>query len=219
MTMRRAFMALAATSCVALAAATAFSAVDQWKAGVNYRLLEKPQAPTVKSGQIEVTEVFWYGCSHCAALDPTLEKWNTAKADYIEFVRVPVIWGAVHRQHAKLYYTLQALRRPELHGKVFEAIHQEGLALSSQDEVKARALQFAFCNRFGVSEQQFDAAYDSMTVAMNVRRAETLTQELRVDNVPLVFIHGKYVTSLSEAGGETQLISLINNLAAGEQKR
>jgi thiol:disulfide interchange protein DsbA len=219
MTMRRAFIAFAASTCAALVAATAYSAVDQWRAGVNYRLLEKPQAPTVQTGKVEVAEVFWYGCGHCAALDPTLEKWNSAKAEYIEFVRVPVIWGAVHRQHAKLYYTLQALRRPDLHGKVFEAIHQEGFPLSSTDDVKARALQFAFCNRYGVSEQQFDAAYDSMTVAMNVRRAETLTKELRVDNVPLVFIQGKYVTSVSEAGGETQLISLINNLAAGEQKR
>jgi thiol:disulfide interchange protein DsbA len=219
MIMRRAFLTFAAVSCAALVAAVAYSAVDQWRAGVNYRLLEKPQAPTVESGKVEVAEVFWYGCGHCAALDPVLEKWNTAKPDYIEFVRVPVIWGPVHRQHAKLYYTLQALRRPELHGKVFEAIHHEGLSLSSQDEVKARALQFAFCNRFGVSEQQFDAAYDSMTVAMNVRRAETLTRTLRVDNVPLVFIQGKYVTSVSEAGGETQLISLINNLAAGEKQR
>jgi thiol:disulfide interchange protein DsbA len=219
MMIRRAFLAFAATSCAALVASVAYPAVDQWRAGVNYQLLEKPQAPTVTSGKVEVTEVFWYGCGHCAALDPILEEWNTAKPDYIEFVRVPVIWGQVHRQHAKLYYTLQALRRPDLHGKVFEAIHREGFSLSSQDEVKARALQFAFCNRFGVTEQQFDAAYDSMTVAMNVRQAETFTRTRRVDNVPLVFIHGTFVTSVSEAGGEMQLISLINHLAAGEKQR
>jgi thiol:disulfide interchange protein DsbA len=219
MTMRRAFIAFAAISCAALFTVTASAAVDQWQAGVNYRLLEKPQAPTVKSGKVEVIEVFWYGCSHCAALDPTLEKWNTAKAKYIEFVRVPVIWGSVHRQHAKLYYTLQALQRPDLHAKAFEVIHHEGIPLSSQDEVKARDMQLAFVKRFGVTEEQFNAAYDSMTVAMNVRRAETLTGELRVDNVPLLFVHGKYVTSVSEAGGETQLIALINSLAAGENKR
>jgi thiol:disulfide interchange protein DsbA len=219
MTMRRAFIAFAAASCAALVTAAALPAVDQWRAGVNYRLLENPQAPTVKSGQIEVTEVFWYGCSHCAALDPALEKWNTTNATYIEFVRVPVIWGPAHRQHAKLYYTLQALRRPDLHAKVFEAIHGEGSPLSSQDEVKARAMQLAFVSRFGVNEQQFNEAYDSMTVAMNIRRAEVLTNELRVDNVPLIFIHGKYVTSVSEAGGEMQLIALIDNLAAGEKQR
>jgi thiol:disulfide interchange protein DsbA len=219
MTMRRAFIAFAATSCAALVAATAFSAVDQWQVGVHYRLVEKPQAPAVQGGKIEVTEVFWYGCSHCAALDPGLEAWNASKAKFIEFVRVPVIWGPAHRQHAKLYYTLQALQRPELHAKAFDAIHREGMPLSSQDEVKARAMQLAFVSRFGVSEEQFNAAYDSMTVAMNVRRAETLTNELRVDNVPLIFVNGKYVTSVSEAGGETQLIALINSLAAGEKKR
>jgi thiol:disulfide interchange protein DsbA len=218
MKMRRAFIAFAAASCAALVTATALPA-GQWRAGVNYRLLENPQPPVVKSGKVEVAEVFWYGCAHCAALDPALEKWNAAKADYIEFVRVPVVWGPVHRQHAKLYYTLQALRRPELHARVFETNHGEGFALSSQDDVKARALQFAFLNRHGVTEEQFDSAYDSMTVAMNVRRAEALTKEWRVDNVPLIFVHGKYVTSVSEAGGEPQLIALIDNLAAGEKNR
>ena len=53
-----------------------------------------------------------------------LESWKPSKPDYIEFVRVPVMWGPVHQQHAKLFYTLQALNRPDLHTKVFDAIHQ-----------------------------------------------------------------------------------------------
>ena len=94
-------------------------------------------------------------------------------------MRVPVIWGPVQRQHAKLYYTLQALRRPDLHTKVFDAIHQQGLALSARNEVEARAMQFAFLNREGVTEKEFDAAYDSMSVASNMLRAEEFTQEIR----------------------------------------
>jgi thiol:disulfide interchange protein DsbA len=207
-------------SLAALAAAGQAGAAEppgRWRAGVNYRLVENPQPPTVAAGKVEVTEVFWYSCGHCFALDPVLEDWKTRKPDFIEFVRVPVIWGPLHRQHAKLYYTLQALHRPELHPLVFQAIHTERLPLTDRDEMKARALQFAFLSRHGVTQQQFDAAYDSMTVASNVQRAETFTRTFHVDNVPSLFVNGKYATSVGEAGGEAQLLSLLTDLAASEK--
>ena len=69
------------------------SPLARWQAGTNYTLLEKPQPVKVARGKVLVTEVFWYGCPHCNALDPTLEAWKLSKPDYVEFVRVPVIWG------------------------------------------------------------------------------------------------------------------------------
>lgn len=222
---RRAF--LAAASMCALGIAGAFAVLhtagaaeppSKWRAGQHYKLLAEPVPPTVATGKVEVTEVFWYGCSHCFALDPVLEDWNRTKADFIEFVRVPVIWGPPHRQHAKLYYTALALRRPELHAKIFEVIHRDGVPLMDRDELAARAMHFAFFNGHGVSEAQFDAAYDSMMVATNIQRAETLTRRLGVDNVPMVFVNGKYGATVGMAGGEAQLISLIDSLAASEKR-
>ena len=191
----------------------------QWRLGVNYTLVPEPQAPSVPTGKVEVSEVFWYGCGHCYKLDPVLEDWNSKKAPYVEFVRVPVVWGPLHKQHAKLFYTLQALRKPELHAKVFDAIHKEGLPLADRDDLKAREMALGFLGTFGVTQQQFDAAYDSMTVMMNVQKAERLTQELAVANVPIIVIHGKYATGVSEAGGTSQLIALIDDLAAKEKNR
>ena len=109
------------------------------------------------------------------------------KPAFIEFVRMPVIWGPPHVQHARLYYTLQALRRGDLHSKVFDAIHQDGdmLAARTSDE-QARALQLAFLKQHGVTEQQFNAAYDSMpSRCNNVKRAETLTGRYEVGSVPV----------------------------------
>jgi protein dithiol oxidoreductase (disulfide-forming) len=216
---RREFIASAALSIAGLAVARiSDAAASPWQAGVHYRLVPSPVAPTVASGKVEVTEVFWYGCSHCFALDPVLEEWNARKASYIEFVRVPVIWGPIHRQHAKLYYTLLALRRPELHAKVFEAVHREGNAMSAREDVQARAMQMSFLAQHGVSEQQFGAAYDSMMVATNMQRAESYTQALAIESVPSIFINGKIATSVGEAGGEAQLLKLIDDLAASEKR-
>jgi thiol:disulfide interchange protein DsbA len=195
------------------------AALAQWKAGTNYQLLAAPQPTSVPAGKVEVSEIFWYGCGHCDALDPTLESWNTEKPEYIQFVRIPVIWGQPHRQHAKLYYTLQALRRPELHSKVFDAIHRNGLMLTARDDLEARAQHLAFLVGEGVTEKDFNAAYDSMSVASNILRAEELTRKYAVGNVPTMIVNGKYSTSVSEAGGTTQLLSLINDLAASEKKR
>ena len=223
MTARRAFIAFAASlaSMVAGAAEPAGAAdpLSNWRAGTNYRLLATPQPPTVASGKVEVLEAFWYGCSHCFELDPVLEDWKSRKPANVEFVRLPVVWGPMHRQHAKLFYTIQALNKPELHAKIFDAIHREHNMLSAQDEAKGRALQLEFLAKHGVTAESFNAAYDSMTVQVNVQRAQMLTSRLEVSSVPLLYVNGKYVTSVSEAGGNAELLQLINDLARSEKPR
>jgi thiol:disulfide interchange protein DsbA len=194
-------------------------AIGAWRLGTNYTLLETPVPPAVGAGKIEVVEVFWYGCGHCYALDPALESWKADKPEFIELVRVPVIWGPAHQQHAKLYYTIQALGRPDLHAKIFDAIHRGGKPLAAQSDEEARAMQMEFLKEHGVSEKNFNAAYDSMPVAANVQHARSLTEQYVVASVPLIIVNGKYVTGVGPAGGAPQLLSLINDLAASEKGR
>jgi len=210
---------LAVSSHPAAGAGATVPALSHWKAGTNYQLLASPQPTNAAAGKIEVDEVFWYGCGHCYALDPALESWKASKPAYVDFVRIPVIWGQSHRQHAKLYYTLQALHRPDLHAQVFDAIHKQGTPLSSRDDLEARAQQLAFLESKGVTEKDFNAAYDSMTVAVNLQRAELLTKHYAIANVPTLIVNGKYSTSVGEAGGTEQMLSLINDLAASEKNR
>jgi predicted DsbA family dithiol-disulfide isomerase len=56
-------------------------------------------------------------------------------------------------------------------------------------------------------------------VTASVQRAEELTEQYAVGGVPLLIVNGKYATSVSEAGSESRLLSLINDLAASEQQR
>ena len=194
-------------------------ALSRWKAGTNYQLLASPQPTNVAAGRVEVAEVFWYGCGHCYALDPSLETWNAGKAAYIDFVRIPVMWGLAQRQHAKLYYTIQALHRPDLHAQAFDAIHLHGMPLGAKDQVETRAMHLRFFESKGITEKEFNAAYDSMTVAANLERAEQLTRQYAIGSVPTLIVGGKYSTSLGEAGSTEQLLSLLNDLAASEKNR
>jgi len=213
--------ACAATPAAQPAAPTAApsQSSSQWQPGVHYTVLRYPGTPAVGKGKVLVNEVFWYGCSHCYALDPALEDWKQHKAGFIDFVRIPVIWGPAHRQHARLFYTLQKLGREDLHPKVFNAIHELHNPMMAATDEAARAMHLAFFKENGVTEKQFDEAYDSTEVAQKLVEAERLTGTYEVSAVPTMIVAGAYSTSVSQAGGEKQLLSLINDLAIREQRR
>ena len=109
----------------AVPAGATLPASTQWKSGSNYDVISPAQSTTVAPGKVEVLEVFWLGCPHCFALEPYIRQWLKTKPAYVEYVRVPVMWGPVHRAHARLYYTLESLGRDDLVEKVFAYIHDQ----------------------------------------------------------------------------------------------
>ena len=190
----------------------------KWKPGVNYDPLVPAQPTTVGPGKVEVVEVFWLGCPHCAALEPYIQSWLKNKPAYIDFVRVPVMWGPAHRAHAHLFYTIAALNRQDLVQKAFDAIqnqHQMLFAQSDDDTLKA---QVAWATSNGVKADDYTKAYNSFGVNSNLQRAEQLTQRYHVEGVPLIVINGKYTTDVAKANGQAPLIQLIDDLAAAEHK-
>jgi hypothetical protein len=116
----------------------------KWKAGVSYDPVVPAQPTSVPAGKVEVMEVFWFACPHCYALEPFLKAWRKTKPDYVEFVRVPVMWGPIHRDHAQLYYTLQQLGRDDLDDKVFETLHQQQNPLAGNTPEATFDLQLQF---------------------------------------------------------------------------
>ncbi len=204
---------------------TRLAAQDQlpagrWQAGRHYKPLVPAQPTNVAGGKVEVLEVFWYGCGHCAALDPFLENWKAkSKPANVEFVRVPVTWSPGHIMHARLYYTLQAVGRDDLHPKVFDTIHRGGNMLLGTDEPSTFRTQLAWAKANGITEKAFTDAWQGMAVAVKLQQAADLVRRYKVDNVPLMAINGKYTTSVGEAGGHEPLLALINDLAAAEKRR
>lgn len=191
-----------------------------WKPGVNYKPVVPAQGTSAEAGQVEVLEFFWYGCGHCYSLDPFLESWRKNKPANAKFVRVPVMWGTAHRSHGKLFYTLEALGKLDaLHTKVFDEIHQKGNYLAGNDEAASRRTQLAFARANGISEAEFNRAYDSFTVNSNLQRAEDLTRRYVVEGVPLVIVNGKYQTDVAMAGGNGKVLEVVNYLVAAEKRR
>jgi thiol:disulfide interchange protein DsbA len=192
----------------------------KWQAGVNYDPVVPAQPTSVGTGKVEVMEVFWLACPHCYALEPRIRSWLKTKPAYVEFVRVPVIWQDVHRAHARLFYTLEALGRDDLVEKAFETIHQDlenrVAPLVGQSDEETYRLQQQFAAQNGVSADDFSKAYNSFSVGSNLQRAEEITQRYHVQGVPFFVVNGKYSTEVAQAGSEPKLIELISDLAASE---
>jgi protein dithiol oxidoreductase (disulfide-forming) len=197
----------------------------KWQPGVNYDPVVPAQPTNVAPGKVEVMEMFWLACPHCYDLEPFIQGWLKTKPGYIEFVRVPVMWQDIQRAHARLYYTLESLGRPELFQKAFDTLHQ--LEQSGQPPLFGRSedetfkMQQSFAVKNGVSANDFAKAFNSFAVNSQLQRAEELTQRYHVETVPFIVINGKYTTDVGKAGGgreggEAKLIQLINDLAAAE---
>jgi protein dithiol oxidoreductase (disulfide-forming) len=215
----------AALERVAPLAAAAQLPGGKWKAGINYRPIVPAQSTDSSPGRIEVIEVFWYACPHCYAIEPYLNSWLKTKPANVDFVRVPVMWNEVHRAHARLFYTLQALGKEDaLHAKVLAAIfEQKNQLFVPGDAAATQAGQVAFAKANGISEADFLKAYNSFSVQNSLQKAEEIQTRYLIDTVPRFIVNGKYSTDVAMAGGskqegaEDKLFALLDDLVASEK--
>ena len=197
----------------------------KWTPGTHYRVVSPAQPTDVGSGKVEVLEIFWYACPHCYSLEPYIESWKKKKAPYIEFVRVPVMWGPIHRAHAQLYYTLKALGRLEaLNARAFQEVHrlvelQKPPLVTPGDDAETLHLMSNWAASQGISARDFSDAWNSFSVNKDMQTAEELTRRYRVEGVPLFIVNGKYITDVGMASGQANLVSLLDDLAASEKRR
>jgi len=216
-------------SAIAAAVAAATPAVStplpaRWVAGQHFAPLPTAQPVSVSPGTVEVAEVFWYGCGHCFALEPRIEAWEkNGKPDYVQVVRIPVVWNEVTREDARLFYTLEALGRlADLNLAVFREIHvnHNPLTIVAGNRVnpgatEKRTREFLLAN--GVSAEDFGKTYRSFGVESKIRQAENLSRRYMADHTPMVVVQGKYVTDVSMAGGIEPFLELVGALAAQER--
>ncbi|MCI0401414.1 MAG: thiol:disulfide interchange protein DsbA/DsbL [Gammaproteobacteria bacterium] len=171
-----------------------------------------PPQPTDAEGKVEVIEVFWYGCTHCYDFEPYLDQWLASKPPDVEFKRMPALFRNSWVAHARAYYTaLQLGVLDEIHDPLFNAIHQDKQRLD--DEASLRA----FFVSHGVSEEDFNKAYNSFTVDSNLKQALIMSQRYGIEGVPSMVVNGKYLTSATFTGSYQKLIEVVDELIEQEK--
>lgn len=184
---------------------------EPYKAGVNYEILPEP-VTTADPAKIEVVEVFWYGCSHCFAFEPTLKPWVAALPEDVNFVQVPAIWHPVMKLHARAYYTARALKvLDKLHEPIFEAMNLNKKKLNSEDEIAD------LFEAQGVDRERFLKVFNSKGIEMAVDLAASKQQRYRTQGTPEVVVNGKYRISSRENGSQEGMLKVAAYLIKKER--
>lgn len=190
------------------------TAESKYQAGQDYKILTTAQGTTSPPDKIELAEVFWYGCPHCYNLDPKLQDFVKKLPSDVSFVRIPVMWSAVHEIHARLYYTAQALNKlPEMHEAIFREIHVNHNQLANDEQIQA------FFAKFGVGTEEFQKAYHSFAVEGQLRRAKDLTLRYEIRSVPVLVVNGKYTTDAPGVKSQDEMLAIAGELIARERQK
>ena len=170
-----------------------------------------PAQPTQNQDKVEVIEFFWYGCSHCYSLEPDMEKWLKNKPDNVEFIRQPAVFSKPWADHAKAYFTAEALGVVDkVHADFFDAIQNKKQKLRTEDQLAK------FFVAHGVDETEFRNTYNSFLVDAKLRQAKSMAPRYGITGVPAIIINGKYKTNGPLAKSQANMIKIMNELIEKE---
>lgn len=183
-----------------------------YKEKIHYEQVQPPQ-PTTTKDKVEVVEMFWYGCPHCNALEPYVNRWLKRKPKNVEFVRIPAVFRPTWELHARAFYTAEILGvLDKTHSAMFEAIHQQKRRLNTEKEL------MEFFAEHGVKNEDFKRVFHSFAVEAKVRRAKDLSQRYGISGVPSIIVNGKYRTGAQLAGGNANIFKVVNFLVEKESQ-
>lgn len=190
----------------------AFSA-DGFQEGVHYQTLTKPVV-TLDPARVEVLELFWYGCPHCDMLDPALKAWAQQLPSDVLFTRMPVVFGRSWEMHARMFWVAKNLGLLEtIHEPLFDTIHREGRRLQRVEDV------IAFFERYGADPAVVKRELAGFATESALRLADARVRAYGIQGVPALVVNGQFVTGVSQAGGESQLFQLLDELIEKSRRK
>jgi len=189
---------------------TAQAADVPLEAGKTYELANP--VPVSVPGKIEVVELFWYGCPHCYAFEPTINPWVEKLPKDVNFKRIPAMFGGPWDAHGQLFLTLEAMGvEHKVHNAVFNAIQKEGKRLTKPEDMAD------FVATQGVDKDKFLATFNSFAIQGQIKQAKELAQKYGVQGVPTMIVNGKYRFDLGSTGGPEQTLNVADQLIAKER--
>ena len=153
------------------------------------------------------------GAPTAISFEPQLESWLDSKPDNVDFIRIPAVIRSGWSNHARAFYTAEALGVLDtLHSQLFAAIHEEDQDLNDMDE-----LSRIFADQ-GIERARFEEAFNSAAVNRKVQEAGILTRRYGIDSVPAIVVNGQYRTNPVLAGGASRILNAVNELIASDQE-
>lgn len=179
--------------------------------GEHYVVLDKP-VPTRDSSKVEVIEMFSYGCPHCYEFEPLVKKWASQQSSDIDFWTFPAVWNEPMKLFAQAFYTAQELKVIEkIHHPLFTALVIEHKNIRNKIDLAN------FFVQHGVDEKDFNTAFNSIAVESLVKQAEAMVRSYKPAGAPEIIINGKYRIDRMRAGGQEEMLAVVDFLVNKER--
>lgn len=181
--------------------------------GKDYTVIS-PALQNDSPGKIEVTEFFWYGCSHCFHFENPLGNWAKTAPKDVVLRYIPAPLNPTWTPGARLYYALDALgAETRLRHDVFDAIHNQHSLFPTDESAFPKWVASK-----GVDAAKFSEVYASFTIMSKVQRANQITRAAGINGTPGLVVAGKYKVVEPGALSADQLANVLNALVAKARK-
>ena len=194
---------------VALLLVPVWAIAADYEAGKHYQVLDKPISSNTDA--IIVNEFFGYSCPHCNAFAPALHSWSEQQPEGVHLVEIPVVFGRSWENYAKAYYiSLQLGILEQTHAAMFNAVHVQ------KRRILTKAALQKFFSEQGISEADFDNAYNSFDLKNKLRQGNRLAARAKITSVPSMLVNGKYMVDANMAGSQEGMLAVVDYLIAKE---
>ncbi|MAY41518.1 MULTISPECIES: thiol:disulfide interchange protein DsbA/DsbL [unclassified Neptuniibacter] len=184
---------------------------EEYREGVHYIKLTSP-VRTADQSKVEVVEMFGYPCPHCNSFEPHIKNWDKNKAEDVNFVRMPVVFGRSWEPMARAFYSSELLKTlDKTHEATFNAVHVERRRFSGMNDFSE------FYANLGVDSAKFNKAYNSFAVNMKLKQGDSKLRGYGVQGVPAMVVNGKYRITAQMAGGQPQMLKVVDYLVEKER--
>lgn len=211
--MKRKLLGIFLTSVFAVFALSAVAQPERYVAGTHYSVLDSP-VRTADASRIEVIELFWYGCPACYQFEPLIANWEENAPADVDCKRLPAVWNPITKLHARAFFTAQRLNVIDaVHNPIFDAYHRQGNRLHNQ-----KTLAELFASQ-GVDTDDFDSAFESFSVVTKLNQAQKTMNDYGNAGTPSLYVNGKYIVTLADAGGSYQEMLNIVDFLVNKERR
>jgi protein dithiol oxidoreductase (disulfide-forming) len=204
----RSLIAAGATAAAGLSFTPAMAQRVAFQEGKDFVRLAKPAMTESPAGQVEVVEFFAYSCIHCFNFEPVFEAWLQKKPSHVTVRRMPVAFNQNFVPMQRLYFTLESMGLVDkLHVKVFKAIHEERLPLTTAPAI------LAWVEKQGVNRDQFSAIFNGAAAKLS-EKAIGLQDAYQVEGTPALGIAGRFYV-----GGQGPRTLLVADTLIAEARK
>lgn len=181
-------------------------AVEKWKEGEHYRVLDKPA-----TAKPEIREYFSYWCPHCFNFEPLVAQMKEKMGSGTTFTKVQVNFMGFTSQEiqddaTRAMMIARATKQEDKFNKaIFSYIHQQRASIASLQDLR---------NVFvvnGMEGTDFDKLASSFGVNGLLKKNNKMVAEYRsvLKSVPTFIVNGKYMATFTRDMTPDDMVDLV----------